>query len=334
VIAGQPPVALRQAAASRAEQIRLGLQGTAVLYARAVAEEDWRVLGYKSVQAWAAAEFGFDRFSAERRREVVAMLTDAGYTQRTIAAAVNAGQATVRRDQQALAGEPPGSREGPKLTSPEHDSTGLTGPLPAANARQQAARDREAARRERELRDQELAQRALVLQEAGRFTEGGEWHPAVHPAAQARREEAVLDDDLDYLDDDEEDESLTPVAPQPRHVIPARPAEGYVPAAMQAMQRGLAQGQFGAEAGLAGNSMVLSKCWGIAGERLRAQQEEAARAQAAAEAAQREREACQHVLAQWAPWEDRLIAHVRESGVPAVVLEDLIRRLAELRRAL
>jgi transposase-like protein len=334
----RPAEGLRRAAADRAEQIRLGLQGTAVLYARAVAENDWQALGYKGVQAWAVAEFGFDRFSAERRREIVALLTDAGYTQRKIAAAVNAGHATVRRDQQALAGGPDGSQERPKFTSTDHDSTGLTGPLPAVNARQQAARDREA-RREQERVSALLAAERIV---ADGFTmpaqrqencdmEGGEYYPSVHPAEQARREQELLRADAAAVLDDE-DESLTPaVLPQPRHVIPARPAEQYVPAAVDALRRGLTQGQFGREAGLPDNSMVLSKAWGAAGERLRA---EAAIAGQHAPAAVEELAGYQQVLAQWADWEGRLVAHVRDAGVPLVVLDDLIRRLAELRRAL
>ena len=114
----------------RAEQIRLGFQSTAVLYAKAVDAKDWTALGYRSVSAWAKGEFGPDRFSAERRKEIVAMLTAAGHTQRQIAAATNSSKGSVGRDQQELA-----ARNAP---------SGAPG-----NARQQSARDREAAKRSR-----------------------------------------------------------------------------------------------------------------------------------------------------------------------------------------
>lgn len=144
----------RVAAADRAEQIRLGLQSTAVLYARAVSEEDWRVLGYSSVADWAAKEFGPDRFSAERRKEITALLTDAGFTVRQIAKATGAGKSTVARDQREAGLVPngtPGHDGGVMLVSDNQQvSTNQS-------ARQQAARDREAAARER--RDEEAMRR-------------------------------------------------------------------------------------------------------------------------------------------------------------------------------
>ena len=124
--------ARKQQAHNRAEQIRLGVQSTAVLYARALAEEDWRVLGYQSVAGWSEAEFGMDRFSRERRQEIVVMLTQAGWTQRQIAAAVKAGQDTVKRD--LIAAGELGQFTRSSITQ--------------GNPRQQAARDREAAFRE------------------------------------------------------------------------------------------------------------------------------------------------------------------------------------------
>jgi transposase-like protein len=132
----------RIAAADRAEQIRLGLQSTAVLYAKAVDEEDWRVLGYRSVADWAAKEFGPDRFSAERRKEIVALLTGAGLTQRKIAAATGSSAATVSRDQREQAGASRETREEDMmLVSDNQQVTENQSP------RQQAAWDREAAKR-------------------------------------------------------------------------------------------------------------------------------------------------------------------------------------------
>jgi transposase-like protein len=122
----------RHAADARAEQIRLGVQQSAVLYAQAVAEEDWAVMGYASVRAWSAGEFGMDRFSAERRHEIVALLTQAGWTQRRIAVMTGASQATVKRDQRA-------ARE--SGDSPD-------GTVTSISPRQRAAREREQARRE------------------------------------------------------------------------------------------------------------------------------------------------------------------------------------------
>lgn len=105
-------------AAERAEHIRLGLQQAAVLYERALEEEDWRVLGYASVSEWASCEFGRDRFSAATRKRIVQMLTKSGYTQRAIAAATASSPATVSRDQ-AEAGAPD---EAPAPASPRQAS--------------------------------------------------------------------------------------------------------------------------------------------------------------------------------------------------------------------
>lgn len=151
----------RVAAADRAEQIRLGLQSTAVLYAKAVDEEDWRVLGYRSVADWAAKEFGPDRFSAERRKEIVALLTDAGLTVRQIAKAAGAGKSTVARDQREAGSVPsgtPGYDGGIMLVSDNQQvSTNQSPRQQAARDREAAARDREAAARDR--RDEEAMRR-------------------------------------------------------------------------------------------------------------------------------------------------------------------------------
>ncbi len=148
---GRPFRLWRTDAAQRAEQIRLGLQQTAVLYARAVAEKDWKALGYLSVKAWAAGEFGPDRFSTQRRKEIVALLTAAGYTQRQIAAATGASPGTVSKDQQEARAQHR-AQESSELTTDNLTDDDVTdndphpGP-PPLSPRQQAARTREAARR-------------------------------------------------------------------------------------------------------------------------------------------------------------------------------------------
>lgn len=126
--------ARQHAAHARAEQIRLNVQRAAVLYVQAIVEKDWQALGYGGVPDWAAGEFGPDRFSAERRREIVALLTQAGYTTRQIAAATGAGHSTVNKDQR---------------------ENGLL--VPSPTARQQAALDSNALRRQQaaELAEQE-----------------------------------------------------------------------------------------------------------------------------------------------------------------------------------
>jgi hypothetical protein len=139
----------QQKAALRAEEIRLGLQSTGVLYALAVKERDWDILHYESVGAWAAGEFGPDRFNAERRQEIVKFLTQAGLTQRAIAAATNSSHQTVGRDQRANASVPYdgfGEGQGPPAGVPvrAEPMEELAPPRPAGSPRQTAARDREA----------------------------------------------------------------------------------------------------------------------------------------------------------------------------------------------
>lgn len=142
----------QQKAALRAEEIRLGLQSTGVLYALAVKEKDWSTLHYESVGAWAVGEFGPDRFCAERRQEIVKFLTQAGLTQRAIAAATGSSHQTVGRDQRAAAAVPyDGFGEGqggPLLAPPQGEPMEeLAPPRPAGTPRQTAARERESARR-------------------------------------------------------------------------------------------------------------------------------------------------------------------------------------------
>jgi hypothetical protein len=125
----------KQLAAERAEHIRLGLQQTAVLYAQAVEEQDWKVLGYRSVDGWAQAEFGPDRFSAPRRREIHQLLHTTGMTYRKIAQATGSSPPTVMRD----------------IRNTGNGVTDVTEPAPTQpNPRQQAARDREQRRRDQE----------------------------------------------------------------------------------------------------------------------------------------------------------------------------------------
>jgi hypothetical protein len=121
----------KREAAQRAEQIRLDLQGAGVLYAKAIVEEDWKTLNYKSVKAWAEDQFGPDRFTPDRRKEIAeihVLLGKAGLTTRAISDVTGAGKSTVARDQWK-AGVPSGTEASP---------------------RQEAARDREAAKRTRE----------------------------------------------------------------------------------------------------------------------------------------------------------------------------------------
>lgn len=99
------------AANARAEAIRLGLQQTGVIYAKAVELEDWRTLGCQALRQWARNEFGPDRFSPKARKEIVGLLTDQGLTQRQIADATGANQSTVARDQAEQPGDANASQE-------------------------------------------------------------------------------------------------------------------------------------------------------------------------------------------------------------------------------
>jgi hypothetical protein len=148
----------------RAEKIRGGLQQTGVLFAKAVTEQDWRTLHYESIGDWAVSEFGHDRFSVDRRKEVVDLLTKAGLTTRAIAAATGANQSTIVRDQAAgdanasqgydAFGEEQGTEPldmGSGPGEPERQTLADLLPLPPAtppsSPRQDAAKAREATRR-------------------------------------------------------------------------------------------------------------------------------------------------------------------------------------------
>lgn len=125
----------KQAAHKRAEQIRGNLQEAAVAYSVAITEEDWKVLGYKNIKVWNVAEFGPDRFSTERRKEIHALLTAKGLTQRQIAKATGTSQSQVKRDQ---AENKPPAGESKDSPAPAPAAGG-----PPGNQRQQAARQRE-----------------------------------------------------------------------------------------------------------------------------------------------------------------------------------------------
>lgn len=120
------------AAQARAEAIRLNVQQAALVYARAVELEDWRTLNCRDLSTWARNEFGADRFSPERRKEIHALLADKGLTQRQIAAATGVNQSTVARDQAA---------------GDANASQGTTRPNTTKTPRQRAARQREERRR-------------------------------------------------------------------------------------------------------------------------------------------------------------------------------------------
>jgi hypothetical protein len=140
----------KQLAASRAEQIRLGLQSAGVLYAAAVKEEDWKVLGCNSVQDWNRKEFGPDRFSPDNRKRLVGMYSAWGWTTRQIEAATGASHGTVVKDRAEARGQ-----DRPQ----EHPESNII----ELSARQQAAYEREAQRaRQREV--ERLAAEARELE--------------------------------------------------------------------------------------------------------------------------------------------------------------------------
>lgn len=148
----------RELAADRAEQIRLGLQSSAVLYAAAIAEEDWRTLSYASEKSWAEAEFSPDRFSTENRKRLVSMYGAWGWSQRQIAAATGASQSTIVNDQAS----------DQNRSDSNIDSNELTDEQQIAQDRRRVAREREAQKAaEREAaREREAAQRELEVQRA------------------------------------------------------------------------------------------------------------------------------------------------------------------------
>lgn len=98
----------------RAERIRQGINKAIDLYVEAVTAQDWRYMTdtdghpYESVKAWSQGEFGPDRFSTEKRKELVGLFSQAGYTVREIADATGASKSQVSRDQASV---PNGTQE-------------------------------------------------------------------------------------------------------------------------------------------------------------------------------------------------------------------------------
>lgn len=131
----------REQAEARADRIRTGLTSLAEDYVQAVLEEDWKTLGYESVTAWRAGEFSGLRFTVEARKQVGRLLADVGKTQRQIARATGVSQKMINNDQK--------SRDDKVVTS--------------SSPRQQAARDREAARRNRAPSPEVIARQDKIL---------------------------------------------------------------------------------------------------------------------------------------------------------------------------
>jgi hypothetical protein len=100
---------LAAVAAERLERMRMHLASLADDYAQAVADKDWEVLGYPSIEAWRDAILGEHRFTADARKHIVSALASLGMTVRAIADATGAGTGTVGRDVQAIPGVPDGT---------------------------------------------------------------------------------------------------------------------------------------------------------------------------------------------------------------------------------
>lgn len=277
----------KQVAADRAEQIRLGLQSAGVLYEKAVAEQDWKVLSYGSEKEWAAAEFSPDRFSAENRKRLVGMYSAWGWSQRQIAAATGASQSTVLRDQKT-------SRE-----SNESQKTDNSDTVDLANARQQAAREREAQRaRQRE---------AERLAAAARELENQRRRDALAAGVAAREREA---------------ERLRPQG----NTADAQAEIRKRVRSREPLQRDRLAAEFGvSEMFVRGTATAEEALW-------RSELDAAERTRAAEADIERERMRNGHLLAEWVDRENVAVAVFREA--PAVVLDDLMRRLADIRRAL
>ena len=121
---------LTNAAGSIAEAARI--------YAEAVEAEDWRALGFESLDAWREDMLRLTRFRPADRKMIAELLAERGMTQREIAAATGVSQATTATD--LAAGDQ-------KL-------------ITTGSARQQAAREREQAARELEEGIQAARERA------------------------------------------------------------------------------------------------------------------------------------------------------------------------------
>jgi hypothetical protein len=95
------------AARERADAIRSGIDSIAAaldkippLIIEAHDADDWKTLGYDSWAAYVEGEYGtsFIKLQKAQRKEWTATLTDAGLTQREIAAVTNVSQMQVSRD--------------------------------------------------------------------------------------------------------------------------------------------------------------------------------------------------------------------------------------------
>jgi hypothetical protein len=85
-------------AQARAERIRSHLADAAQDYAAAILEEDWKVLGYGSIEAWRETMFAGTRLAVETRRQVAELLSAEGKTVREIAEATETTKSTAARD--------------------------------------------------------------------------------------------------------------------------------------------------------------------------------------------------------------------------------------------
>jgi hypothetical protein len=90
------------AVAERDRALRGRLAESAELYAQAVLAEDWRSLGFTSVEAWSADVLGSARLTVEARRRVAGLLSAEGQTVRAIAAATGVDSSTAARDAKAV----------------------------------------------------------------------------------------------------------------------------------------------------------------------------------------------------------------------------------------
>jgi transposase-like protein len=364
------PQGLKQQAAERAEQIRLGLGQASVLYAQAVAAEDWRILSYASEADWAAGEFGPDRFSVQRRQEIVAMLTSSGYTQRRIAAVTGVDSGTVSRDQAVIRAAqdsatlvPVSARQRAALAreARRRDATpleqavqsfvqahpadhgALAPTMPRTAADFQAAEAAAAgmaqawdAEHQRALREAEATWAGFDDASDDNLeddSEGGVRFLAGDDLNEALRDPArvVHRDGNSWNNDPANLEIISPRDNDPANLeIRARPAPLALPRSasrryddpdLQAAVRERVQ---------AGQPMTgLAEQFGVSGTTVdRAAIAVRARALGIADADEDDMD----VLVDWNGWTTRMVQHVRDANVPAAVLSELIRRLADLAR--
>jgi hypothetical protein len=137
---------------------------------------------------------------------------------------------------------------------------------------------------------------------------------------------------------------ITPKGGRPRSdgtpAQPRSPASKATPALIAELENLMEQGAPVPRSALAakydvGESVVQDEAIAARGRkqgREQAEQERQERVRVAAEAAEQERQRNQHLLAEWRGYLDKTVQEYREA--PAVVLDDLLRRLTDLRRAL